>query len=122
MFNEVKAMIQNQVSGDEYDEQIIMWIEAAVLDLTRTAAIVLPGEVHITRTKTPATTSEPEKWTITDTSTLMDRLVISAIATYVCMNIGNPPNYEQLARSYRSLKGSMEKSRHYTSYDGVTTT
>lgn len=117
MFNEVKAMISNQISGDDYDGEIILWIEAAVLDLTRTAAIVLPGAVSITRTQNPQT----GVWTITDTSTLTDRLVISAIATYVCMNIGNPPNYEQLARTYRSLKGSMEKSRYYTNYGGVTT-
>ena len=117
MFNEVKAMISNQISGDDYDEEIILWIEAAVLDLTRTAAIMLPGEVSITRTQSAIT----HEWVITDNSTLTDKLVISAIAAYVCMNIGNPPNYEQLARTYRSLKGSMEKSRYYTNYDGVTT-
>ena len=117
MFNEVKAMISNQISGDDYDEEIILWIEAAVLDLTRTAAIVLPGEVSITRTQSAIT----HEWVINDQSTLTDRYVISAIATYVCMNIGNPPNHDQLERTYRSLKGSMEKSRYYTNYDGVTT-
>ena len=117
MFNEVKTMISNQISGDDYDEEIILWIEAAVLDLTRTAAIVLPGEVSITRTQSAIT----HQWEITDTSTLTDRLVISAIATYVCMHIGNPPNYDQLEKAYESLKGSMEKSRHYTNYGEATT-
>ena len=45
MFAEVKAMLP--ISGDAYDQEIILQIKAAVLDLTRTAEIVLPGSVDI---------------------------------------------------------------------------
>ena len=119
MFREVTAMMQNQVSGDEYDEQIILWSEAAVRDLETSTEIVLPGRVSITRTLEAATTSEPEHWVITDNSTLKDRLAICAIATYCCMNIGNPPNYENLRKAYESLKGQMRLSRNYTRYGGA---
>ena len=118
MFAEVKAMLP--ISGDDYDQEIIIQIRAAVLDLTRTAEIVLPGDVDITRTHQAATTSEPEQWVITDSSTLTDELAITAIATWCNMRIGNPPNYDNLLKAYESMKGSMRISSAYTTYGGVT--
>lgn len=110
MFAEVKAMLP--VSGDDYDQEIIIQINACVLDLTRTTEIVLPGEVSISR---DAATGE-----ITDESTLTDEYVITVIATWCNLRIGNPPNYDSLLKAYESMKGSMRTSRHYTVYEGVT--
>ena len=118
VFASVKAMLP--VSGDAYDGEIITQIKAAVLDLTKTAEIMLPGTVDITRTLQAATTSEPEHWVITDTSTLTDELAITAIATWCNMRIGNPPNYDNLLRAYESMKGSMRISSAYTAYGGGT--
>ena len=112
VFATVKAMLP--VSGDAYDGEIVTQIKAAVLDLTKTAEIVLPGEVDITRTHQAATTSEPEQWVITDSSTLTDELAITAIATWCNMRIGNPPNYDNLLKAYESLKGQMRLSRYYS--------
>lgn len=110
MFAEVKAMLP--VSGDDYDREIIIQIRAAVLDLTRTAEIVLPGEVSISRNE--------DTGEITDESTLIDELAITAIATWCNMRIGNPANYDNLLKAYESMKGSMRLSRHYTVYGEVT--
>ena len=118
MFAEVKAML-TFINGDDYDEKIAREIRACVLDLTRTAEIVLPGEVNITITKQPATTSEPEQLIITDTSTVTDDLVIAAIATWCDMRIGNPPNYDNLLKAYNSLKGQLRLSGNYTTYGRV---
>ena len=118
MFTDVKGMLP--VSGDGYDGEIVTQIKAAVLDLTKTAEIVLPGEVDITRTHQAATTSEPEQWVITDSSTLTDELAVTAIATWCNMRIGNPPNYDNLLKAYESMKGSMRISSAYTTYGGVT--
>ena len=118
VFATVKAMLP--VSGDAYDGEIVTQIKAAVLDLTKTAEIVLPGEVDITRTHQAATTSEPEQWVITDSSTLTDELAITEIATWCNMRIGNPPNYDNLLKAYESMKGSMRISGAYTNYGGVT--
>ena len=118
VFTTVKAMLP--VSGDAYDGEIVTQIKAAVLDLTKTAEIVLPGEVDITRTHQAATTSEPEQWVITDSSTLTDELAVTAIATWCNMRIGNPPNYDNLLKAYESMKGSMRISGAYTNYGGVT--
>lgn len=107
MFAEVKAMLP--VSGDAYDGEIITQIRAAALDLTRTSEIVMPGVISITRTQNAQT----GVWTITDNSTVTDELVITAIATWVNMRIGNPPNHDQLLKAYESMKGSMRLSGSY---------
>ena len=72
--------------------------------------------IAITRTKQPATTSEPETWLITDASTVKDELIITAISIWCNMRIGNPPNYEQLLKAYNSLKGQLRLSHKYTAY------
>ena len=104
MFAEVKAMLP--VSGNAYDAEIITQIKAAALDLTRTAEIAMPGEIIISR--------DPETGTVTDDSTVTDELIITAIATWCNMRIGNPPNYDALLSAYESMKGSLRLSSHYT--------
>ena len=110
MFQEVKAMLP--VSGDDYDAEIILQINACALDLTRTAEITLPGTIAISRDSTTGA--------ISDTSTLTDALVITAIGTWCNMRIGNPPNYDNLLKAYESLKGQLRLSKSYTSYGEVT--
>ena len=110
MLQEVKAALP--VSGDEYDAEIIMQIKACALDLTTSAEIQLPGTIAITRTQDPQT----GVWTITDTSTLTDELIITAICVWCNMRIGNPPNYDNLLKAYESLKGQLRLSRTYTAY------
>ena len=107
MFAEVKAMLP--ISGDGYDQEIITQIKAAALDLTTSTEIVLPGVISISK----------EGQTVTDNSTLTDDLVITAIATWCNMRIGNPPNYDNLLRAYESLKGQMRISTTYTNYGGA---
>ena len=102
MFAEVKAMLP--ISGDDYDAEIIMQIKAAALDLTRTSEIVLPGVIAITRSA---------QGVVTDSSTVTDELIITAIATWCNMRIGNPPNYDALRDAYESMKGSMRLSASY---------
>ena len=113
VFASVKAMLP--VSGDEYDAEIVMQIYAAALDLTRTAEIQLPGEISITRAQSQGA------WTVTDNSTVTDQLVITAIAIWCNMRIGNPPNYDNLLKAYESLKGQLRLSKSYTSYGEATT-
>ena len=115
MFAEVKESLP--ISGDDYDAQIIREIYACVLDLTTSAEIVLPGEVDITREQEAATTSEPERWVITDDSTLKDPLIITVISIWCNMRIGNPPNYDNLLKAYESLKGQLRLSKAYSTYE-----
>lgn len=114
MFQEVKDRLTSWIDGDgdEYDAQIIGEIKACEIDLTSSAEINLPGEISITRTYDPQT----EKWTVTDASTITDEFVISVFAIWCNMNIGNPPNYDNLAKAYYSRKGQMRTSRKYTAF------
>ena len=107
MFAEVKGMLP--VSGDDYDKEIALQIKAAALDLTRTAEIILPGEIDIS--------VDADSGAVTDNSTVEDDLIITAIATWCQMRIGNPPNYDQLLKAYESMKGSLRISGHYTDYE-----
>ena len=109
MFQEVKESLP--ISGDDYDAQIIREIKACALDLTTSAEIVLPGTVIITRTQ-----DQQGNWTITDSSTLTDELIITAICIWCNMRIGNPPNYDNLLKAYESLKGQLRLSKTYTHY------
>ena len=106
MFQEVKDALP--VSGNDYDAQIIREIKACALDLTTSAEIVLPGTVAISRNETTGA--------VTDTSTLTDELIITAVSIWCNMRIGNPPNYDNLLKAYESLKGQMRISNHYTHF------
>lgn len=103
MFREVKDRLP--VSGNGYDAQIIGEIKAAALDLTTSTEIVLPGVINISR--------DNETGKIADNSTVDDELIITTIATWCNMRIGNPPNYDNLLKAYNSLKGQLRMSRHY---------
>ena len=109
MFAEVKETLP--ISGDDYDGQIIREIKAAALDLTTSAEIELPGTIEITRSS---------QGVITDNSTLTDELIITAIATWCNMRIGNPPNYDKLLAAYNSMKGQLRLSKTYTASEVTT--
>ena len=110
MFQDIKAMLP--VSGDDYDAEIILQINACALDLTTSAEITLPGTISISRNATTGV--------ITDNSTLTDALVLTAIGTWCNMRIGNPPNYDRLLAAYESLKGQMRLSKTYTTSEVTT--
>ena len=110
MFQDIKAMLP--VSGDDYDAEIILQINACALDLTTSAEITLPGTISISRNETTGV--------ITDNSTLTDALVLTAIGTWCNMRIGNPPNYDRLLAAYESLKGQMRLSKTYTTSEVTT--
>ena len=120
MFREVKDTLP--ISGDDYDAQIIMEIKACALDLTTSAEITLPGTIAITRTwhktgEDPETHEDIGYWTVDDTSTLTDELIMTAIGIWCNMRIGNPPNYDNLLKAYESLKGQLRLSKSYTAYE-----
>ena len=108
MFAEVKDTLP--ISGNDYDGWIIREIKAAALDLTTSAEIALPGTIDITISS---------QGVITDNSTLKDELIITAIATWCNMRIGNPPNYDSLLAAYNSLKGQLRLSKTYTRSEAV---
>ena len=110
MFAEVKESLP--VMGDDYDAQIIREIKACALDLTTSTEIVLPGEISITRSQDP----QSGAWTVTDSSTLKDELITTAISIWCNMRIGNPPNYDRLNDAYETQKVQLMHAAGYTDY------
>ena len=110
MFQEVKSMLP--VSGDDFLPPLEVRPSSVAPDPAESAEIQLPGEIAITRDETTGI--------VFDTSTLKDELILTAIATWCNMRIGNPPNYDNLLKAYESMKGSMRISSAYTTYGGVT--
>ena len=118
MFQEVKDRLTTWIDcadNDDYDAQIIGEIKACEIDLTSSAEIRLPGSIKITRTYDAQT----GKWTVTDNSSLKDEFVLTVIATWCMMHIGNPPNIDNLAKSYKNKKGQMRLSKRYTDFGEV---
>ena len=76
-----------------------------MLDLTTSTEIVIDGVVDISRDATTGV--------VTDNSTIEDELLITAISVWCNMHIGNPPNYDKLLESYKSLKGQMRMISKY---------
>lgn len=108
MFAEVKALMPSQISGDDYDAQIVANIYAAAHDLADTADIIIPGNVSISIDSTTGA--------VTDNSTVDDQYVLSVIALWCSLRIGNPPNYDQLLQAYNSIKANMSRSSRYSNY------
>lgn len=106
MFTEVKNLLP--VSGNGYDAVICSQIMAAAADLTRTAEIILPGEVNVRW--------DAAEEAAIDNSTVTDDYVITVIATWCAARIGNPPNYDNLLKAYESMKGNMRLSGYYSEY------
>ena len=111
MFAEVKKMLQNRISGNSYDAQIILWTKAAVRDL-QMDQITLEGVCDIEMELNDGV------WEVVDNSSIEDELVFAACAAYCSMNIGNPPNYENLRSTYNSNKGAMRTSKEYKGAEG----
>lgn len=106
MFAEVKSLLP--IDGNDYDAEIVLQIQAGAADLTKTADVILPGEISIS--------IDAETGAVTDESTITDPYVIRAIALWCACNIGNPPNLAQLLAAYVEQKGAMSKSSDYTDY------
>ena len=117
MFAEVKELL-TFISGDDYDGKIVAEINACALDLTTSAEIVLPGKIEVTRTHEAATTSEPERWVITDNSTITDKQVMTAMITYCRAHFGSPADYEKMAASYELQRRQLANADGYTSFTG----
>ena len=60
------------------------------------------------------------RWVELIAATLTDELIITAIATWCNMRIGNPPNYDKLLAAYNSLKGQLRLSKTYTTSEVTT--
>jgi hypothetical protein len=91
-----KTALQIAAGATAYDEEINDLIATARLDL-KIAGVVDPVD-H----SNPANED--------------DKLIQTAIVTYVCMNFNNPSNYERLKKSYDEQKSQLNMADGYTDW------
>ena len=110
MFAEVKTALSSRISGNGYDDQIVLYIKAGAQELTRTGDIIMPGEIDIS--------FDAETGAVTDNSTVTDEYFIHAVALYCMIHIGNPPDREQLKVAYAEHRNRMTTCSEYTDWEG----
>ena len=80
-----QVMRDYRVTDLEFAQQFADLLEAAYLDL-KTVGVVIDGGLYITVTETEDQQTGEVTITVTDNSTITDKLVIQAMQTYVGAN------------------------------------
>ncbi len=106
-----ETMLALRVTDMEYAPEIARLIRAGAQDL-RMAGVRLGGTVTIT-TATDDTTGNV---TVTDTSTIEDDAVITAIITYCRAHFGSPSDYDRLVASYDLQRRQLANAHGYTDF------
>lgn len=89
MLDDVKLALR--ITTDQFDDEITMLIQSALLDL---------GIAGVITTST-------------------DSLIQLAVITYVKMHFGNPENYDRLKKSYDEQKAQLQMATGYTNWGNV---
>ena len=110
-----EAMLALRVTDMEYAPEICQYLKAAELDL-KMAGILPGGECVFAISETTDPDTGEEEITVTDTSTITDAAVKTAMLTYVRMHFGSPADYDRLAASYDTQKGQLMNATGYTTW------
>ena len=109
-----ETMLALRVTDMEYAPDICRLLKAAQRDL-EIAGVIIEGDCAFTITE-DAQTGEI---TVTDSSTITDEMVQTAMITYARMHFGSPPDYAQVAASYDLQRRQLANAEGYTDFTGV---
>ena len=112
-----EAMKAYRVTDLEFAQQFADLLEAAYLDLT-TAGVDIDGEVDITVTETEDQQTGEVTITVTDRSTITDKMVIQAMQTYIGANATflERVDKESYAESYDKQLKKLANTTDYTDF------
>ena len=112
-----EAMRAYRVTDPEFAQQFADLLEAAYLDMT-TAGVEIDGEVAITVTETEDQRTGEVTITVTDNSTITDKLVIQAMKTYIGANATflERVDKESYAESYDKQLKKLANTTNYTDF------
>ena len=113
-----EAMLAMRVTDMDFAPDLCRLLKSAEQDL-KIAGVVIQGTCVFVITETTDQTTGETTITVTDNSTIVDELVITAVSVWCNMRIGNPPNYDKLLEAYNSLKGQMRLSSAYRGGGGT---
>lgn len=110
-----ETMLALRVTDMEYAPEIRRLLIAGKRDL-EIAGVTITGDIVITITEDEQT----GVITATDSSTITDDLVITALITYCRANFGSPTDYDRLAASYDLQRRQLANATGYTDFGGET--
>lgn len=112
-----EAMLGIRVTDMEYAPDIKRLLIAGKKDL-EIAGVEIDGEILITITETTNQQTGDTEITVTDTSTITDDMVITALITYVGArgNYASREEKEQLEQSYQLQRTQMANATGYTDF------
>ena len=110
-----EAMLALRVTDMEYAPEICRLLKSAETDL-KIAGILFNGTCVFTITETVDQTTGETTVSVTDSSTITDDAVKTAMITYAKMNFGSPPDYDKLAASYYLQRRQLANTADYTDF------
>lgn len=102
-----ETMLALRVTDMDYAPEICRLLKAAQKDL-EIAGVIIGGTCEFLITEDPVT--------VTDTSTIEDEMVQTAMITYCRMHFGSPPDYDRLAASYDLQRRQLANATGYTDF------
>ena len=110
-----EAMLAMRVTDMDYAPDICRLLKSAEQDL-KIAGVVIQGTCVFTITETTDPTTGEMTVTVTDSSTITDEMVQTAMITYCRKNFGAPHDYAQLAESYDLQRRQLANATGYTDF------
>ena len=112
-----EAMRAYRVTDPEFAQQFADLLEAAYLDL-QIAGVIIDGECDFTITETEDPETGEVEYTVTDASTITDKLVIRAMQTYIGANATflERVDKESYAESYDKQRKQLANATGYTDF------
>ena len=111
-----ETMLAMRVTEMDFAPEICRLLKSAEKDL-RIAGITIEGtcsfEITITPDQEDPTINDIS---VTDSSTITDEQVQTAMITYCRMHFGSPPDYDKLAASYDLQRRQLANATGYTDF------
>ena len=107
-----EAMLALRVTDMEYAPEICRLLKSAEKDL-KMAGVIYQGACAFAISEDGQTGAV----TVTDTSTITDEAVQTALITYARANFGSPADRDQLTASYDLQRRQMANATGYTAFE-----
>ena len=110
-----EAMLAMRVTDMDYAPEICRLLKSAEKDL-KIAGVVIQGTCVFVITETTDQATGITTVSVTDSSTITDDMVKTAMITYCRAHFGSPPDYQRLTDSYDLQRRQLANATGYTDF------